>query len=105
MLTATLPATTPQGTQVGRVCIAPVNLLSLFPTLTSLAGLPAKSDNDGPSLVPLLRDPQAAWPHVSITFLAQPGSYGLSAERWRFVHYTNGDEDKGEKGVEFKANG
>lgn len=44
----------PQGTTDGTVCSKPVNLLSLFPTLTALAGLPAKTDNDGPSLVPLL---------------------------------------------------
>jgi len=39
--------------------IYPTNLVSLFPTLTDLAGLPPKADNDGPSLVPLLEDPDA----------------------------------------------
>ncbi len=40
----------PQGTQAGTTCDQPVNLLSLFPTLTQLAGLPDKKTNDGPSL-------------------------------------------------------
>ena len=83
----------PQGTRAGDICPKPVNLLSLFPTLTELAGLPHKADNDGPSIVPLLEDPQADWHHVSVTHLAEPGSFGLSAERWRYIHYANGDEE------------
>ena len=82
-----------QGTQAGVTCSSPVNLLSLYPTLTDLAGLPRKPDNGGPSLVPLLGDPQANWPHASVTHLAEPGSYGLSTERWRYIHYANGDEE------------
>lgn len=91
-----IPKGTPgltQGTPAGAICTRPVNLLSLFPTLTDLAGLPRKPDNDGPSLVPLLQDPKAEWPHVAITYLDEPGSYGLSAERWRYIHYANGDEE------------
>jgi arylsulfatase A-like enzyme len=82
-----------QGTRAGSICQKPVNLLSLFPTLTQLAGLPDKSDNDGPSLVPLLENPNDDWPHASITYLHDPGSYGLSTEHWRMVHYANGDEE------------
>ena len=80
------------GTKPG-VCSKPVNLLSLYPTLTELCGLPLKTDNHGPSLLPLLRDPAADWNHVSITHLGEPGTYGLSAERWRYIHYANGDEE------------
>ncbi len=83
----------PQGTRPGNTCSKPVNLLSLFPTLTELVGLPAKPGNDGPSIVPLLRNPKADWPHVSITHLGEPGSYGLSSERWRLIHYAGGDEE------------
>ncbi|CAN0470598.1 unnamed protein product, partial [Hapterophycus canaliculatus] len=67
------------GTRPGRVCNVPVNLLSLYPTLLELCGLPAKSDNDGSSLVGLLSDPaDAGWKHDSVTFLARPGSYAIS---------------------------
>ncbi len=82
----------PQGTTPG-VCNKPVNLLSIFPTLLELCGLPAEKTHDGPSLLPLLRDPQAAWPHVSLTHLADPGSYSLSAENWRMIHYAGGDQE------------
>lgn len=83
----------PQGTAAGTTCTAPVNLLSLYPTLTRLTGLPDKETNDGPSLVPLLTDPQAEWPHVSITYLGKPGNYGLSGKRWRLIQYDNGDQE------------
>lgn len=83
----------PQGTAPGTVCSEPVNLLSLFPTLVELCGLPGKVDNDGPSLLPLIRDPDMDWPHTSVTFAGRPGTYGLSAEDWRYIHYENGDEE------------
>lgn len=84
-----LPSGTPHETK----CDAPVNLLSLYPTLTELAGLPAKESNDGPSLVPLLDNVSAEWPHVSITYLGRPGNYGLSAKRYRYIEYDNGDHE------------
>lgn len=83
----------PRGTVAGTTCNAPVNLLSLFPTLTELAGLPPQETNDGPSLVPLLRDSRAEWPHVAITFLGRPGNFGLSSHRFRYIAYDNGDEE------------
>lgn len=83
----------PAGTAAGSRCSKPVNLLSLFPTLTELVGLPSKSDNDGPSLVPLLKDPGAEWNHSSVTFLGDGGSCGISTETWRYIRYRNGDEE------------
>lgn len=82
----------PQGTKPG-VCDQPVNLVSLFPTLLDLCGLPATKVHDGPSLSPLLDNPQAEWPHVSISCLHHAGDYGLSAKSWRYIHYANGDEE------------
>ncbi len=82
-----------QGSQAGSICTKPVNLLSLFPTLTDLADLPHKPDNDGPSLVPLLKNPEADWPFVSVTHLNKPDNYALSTESWRYIHYANGDEE------------
>ena len=82
-----------EGTKSGGVCTRPVNLLSLFPTLTELCGLPSKEDNDGPSLVPLLQDPKAEWNHISLTHAHRPGNFGLSAEGWRYIHYQDGGEE------------
>ncbi len=84
----------PKGTQAATVCDAPVNLLSLFPTLTDLCKLPAKPACDGPSLLPLLIDPVAAdWNHDSVTFLAQPGTYAVSGRSHRYIHYADGSEE------------
>ncbi len=91
-----VPVGTPglaEGTKAGSVCRKPTNLLSLFPTLTELAGLPANTASDGPSLVPLLGNPDLDWAHASVTHLSDPGSYGLSTEDWRLIHYANGDEE------------
>ena len=83
----------PKGTKAGSRCSRPVNLLDLFPTLTELAGVLAKEDNDGVSLVPLLEDPKGKWEHSSITYLNGPGAYSISTERWRYIHYKGGDEE------------
>ena len=83
----------PKGTKAGSICSKPVNLLSLFPTLTALAGIDAKKDNNGPSLVPLLENPKGKWNHKSVTYLNHPGSYSIIGQRWRYIHYKEGDEE------------
>lgn len=83
----------PEGTKPGTVCDDPVNLIDLFPTLTSLTGVTAKHDNDGVSLLPLIKNPKKGWGRVSTTHLGEPGSYSLSSREWRYIHYDNGDEE------------
>jgi arylsulfatase A-like enzyme len=83
----------PEGTRAGSVCTRPVSLVDLFTTLTDLCALPTKPGISSRSLVSLLRDPSAPWPHAAITHLNQPQSYALSSERWRYIHYPNGDEE------------
>ena len=75
------------------VCSKPVSLLSLFPTLLQLSGLPSREEHDGPSLIPLLENPDADWPHAAVTYLADPGSYSVSGEAMRLIHYSNGEEE------------
>lgn len=83
----------PAGTKAGGVCDRPVSLVDLFGTLTELCGLPAKPDIASRSLVPLLRDPKAEWPHTAITHLDKPENYAISTERWRYLHYFDGAEE------------
>lgn len=75
------------------VCQKPVSLLSLAPTLLELCGLPAEAAHDGVSLKPLLENPNSDWANVATTFLADRGSYSISGERFRLVHYANGEEE------------
>lgn len=72
---------------------APVSLVSLYPTLLELCGLPPRRENQGPSLVPLLQNSEHGWPHAALTFLAQPGGFSVSDRDWRWIHYPNGDEE------------
>jgi arylsulfatase A-like enzyme len=83
----------PAGTLAGAVCNRPVSLVDLFGTLTALCGLPAKPDIESRSLLPLLRDPAAPWPHAALTQLDLPENYALSTERWRYIHYRGGGEE------------
>ena len=81
------------GTKPGTVCDQPVNLLSLFPTLLDLCGLPENDVNDGPSLLPLLKDSNADWSHQSVTYLSRPGNYAVSGLKHRYIHYADGSEE------------
>jgi arylsulfatase A-like enzyme len=83
----------PEGTRPGSVCDRPVSLVDLFGTLTDLTGLPAKKDAESRSLVPLLRNPRAEWPHAAITHLDRPHNYAISTQRWRYLHYVDGGEE------------
>ncbi|KLU02064.1 Choline-sulfatase [Rhodopirellula islandica] len=84
----------PEGTPSGVVCDAPVNTLSLFPTLLDLCELPSRPQNDGPSLLPLLHDPDSKdWTRDSVTYLSQPGAYAISGRTHRYVHYPDGSEE------------
>lgn len=83
----------PGGTEAGGVCDRPVSLVDLFGTLTELSGLPAKEGIESRSLLPLLRDPEADWPHAAVTHLDHPENYAVSTERWRYLHYRGGEEE------------
>ncbi|MHC4995824.1 MAG: sulfatase [Planctomycetota bacterium] len=84
-----LPGGAPTGARSDR----PVNLLDLFNTMTDLAGLPRKQGLDGASLVPLLKNPKADWPHVSITQLHTPGTFSISSQDYRYIHYHDDSEE------------
>lgn len=81
----------PGITQPGSVCERPVSLVDIYPTLLELAGLPAKSDNDGRSLVPLLRNPKAKWQPALMT--EGPGNHAVRTDRWRYIRYSDGAEE------------
>jgi len=83
----------PEGVKPGSICDQPVSLISLFPTLTDLCGIPAKPGADGNSIVALLKDPMARVDEVAITYLGKVGGFGMSGKDWRYIHYANGDEE------------
>lgn len=71
---------------------APVELLSVYPTLLELCGLPENEQLEGVSLVPLLRDPDSDWEHAAVTTLGQ-GNHAVRDRRWRYIRYADGTEE------------
>lgn len=69
----------------------PVELLSIWPTLTDLAGLPMKDDLDARSLVPLMKNPDMQWDFPVITaHLDESGNGGWQSMRtakYRYIKY------------------
>lgn len=70
----------------------PVELLDLYPTLIELCGLTPRSDLEGLSLMPQLRDPNAPRARPAITTHNQ-GNHGIRSERWRYIRYADGTEE------------
>jgi arylsulfatase A-like enzyme len=75
----------------GRNRTQPVTLLDIYPTLVELCGLPARTDLDGESLQPLLRDPKARRKPAVSTYLAN--NHAVITERWRYIRYRDGGEE------------
>jgi iduronate 2-sulfatase len=85
----------------GRASSRVVELLDLYPTLTELAGVAAPPGLHGRSLVPLLRNPGAAWNHPALTQVRRGGGgtlfngYSVRNEKWRYTEW-----EEGKRGVE-----
>ena len=73
-------------------CSSPVELLSIYPTLVSLCGLPARSDLEGDDITPLLDDAAAAWEQPAITTY-QRGNHAVRSKHYRYIRYADGSEE------------
>ena len=82
----------PGVTKPGSRCDRPVGLVDIYPTLLELAGLPAKEDNDGISLVPLLKDPSRDWERPAL-MTEGPGNHAVRSDDWRYIRYSDGEEE------------
>jgi choline-sulfatase len=80
------------GITRGARCHRPAELLDLYPTLVELCGLPARTDLEGHSLVPQLKDANAKRPWPAITTHNQ-GNHTVRTERWRYIRYADGSEE------------
>ena len=84
----------PGVTRAGSVTDAPVDLMSIYPTLLELAGLPSYEgvEGEGRSIVPLLKDPQAPWPHYALCTHVR-GNHTVRSRRYRYIHYSDGSRE------------
>ncbi len=73
-------------------CSRPVELLSIFPTLVSLAGLPPAEFVEGRSIQPLLEQPTVQWSYPAITTYRQ-NNHAVRSERYRYIRYADGSEE------------
>lgn len=80
------------GVTPGQRCSQPAELLDLYPTLVELAGLPARTDLEGLSLAPQLKDAATKRERPAVTSHNQ-GNHGVRSERWRYIRYADGSEE------------
>jgi arylsulfatase A-like enzyme len=78
------------GGAAGKSSPRTVQLLDIYPTLCAACGIPLPAGLEGHSLVPLAKDPQAAWEHPAYTVTKAGQMFGQSVrtERWRYSEYS-----------------
>jgi arylsulfatase A-like enzyme len=82
----------PGVTKPNTVCERTVDFMSIYPTLTDLAGIPTPKHVQGKSIRPLLADPAAAWTDPAITTHGF-NNHAVRTESQRYIRYANGDEE------------
>ncbi|MEZ4777218.1 MAG: DUF4962 domain-containing protein [Bacteroidia bacterium] len=70
----------------------PVQLLDMYPTLLELLSLPPNPNNEGHSLVPLLKNPKAKWPFPAITAYGR-NNLAIRDSRYRYIRFEDGSEE------------
>ncbi|MDF9798594.1 iduronate 2-sulfatase [Catalinimonas alkaloidigena] len=76
----------------GKIVSEPVELLSLYPTLLELSGLPAYHRNEGRSLVPLIRGEATADEWHAITTFGM-NNHAVRTKDYRYIQYEDGGEE------------
>jgi arylsulfatase A-like enzyme len=82
----------PGVTPAGAVCDSPVDLMSVYPTLCGLAGIPVPGSVEGTGIEQLLRDPKAEWSGAALTTFGR-GNHAVRDSRWRYIRYADGSEE------------
>ncbi len=82
----------PEGYKPNRRTHKTVSLLDVYPTVMDTLGLEIRSDLDGNSLVPLLKDPKAEWKHLALSTVGR-GTHTVRHSRWRYTRYFDGTEE------------
>ena len=82
----------PGLTKAGSVCERPIDFMTIYPTLTDLAGIATPAHVEGKSIRTLLADPQAPWSEPAVTTYEQ-GNHTARVEGWRYIRYSDGGEE------------
>jgi arylsulfatase A-like enzyme len=82
----------PGVTKPDSVCDTPVDLMTIYPTLMDLAGLPTPDHVEGPSIRKLLVEPATSMRRPALTtYLFK--NHALRSARWRYIRYHDGTEE------------
>lgn len=76
----------------GKLVDEPVEMLSIYPTLLELCGLPAYQRNEGNSLVPLTKAENTSTENFAVTTFGM-NNHGLRAATFRYIRYEDGTEE------------
>jgi arylsulfatase A-like enzyme len=79
-------------TKAGGRCDAPVEFLSIYPTLCDLTGLPKPDFLEGVSIRPLLANPQVEWTRPALSSFGF-NNHSVRSAQYRYTRYANGDEE------------
>jgi len=84
----------PGVTTPGSSTNAPVDLMSVYPTLTKLCNLPPNPqiEGEGNSVFPLIKKPTTNWPHYALC-THQRGNHTVRSTRYRYIRYNDGSEE------------
>ncbi|MBX9787587.1 MAG: sulfatase [Pirellulales bacterium] len=82
----------PGVTKPGGICERTVDFMSIYPTLTDLAGIATPSHVEGRSIRALLENPTAEWSQPAMTTFLY-GNHAVRSAGWRYIRYAGGDEE------------
>lgn len=76
----------------GKVIDAPAEMLSIYPTLLELSGLPAYDRNEGKSLVPIMKNLEEQSETYAITTFGRK-NHAVRSTHYRYIRYEDGGEE------------
>ncbi len=81
-----------KGIQKNKIVTTPAEMLSIYPTLLELCGLPAYARNEGLSLAPELKGEPGEKQEFALTTYGW-GNHGIRTENYRYIQYQDGSEE------------
>jgi arylsulfatase A-like enzyme len=82
----------PKLAKAGSKCEHGVDLMSVYPTLCELAGVPVPKHAEGVNIKPMLADPAAEWDTPGLSTMLK-GNHTLVTAQWRYIRYNDGTEE------------
>lgn len=71
---------------------APVELFSLYPTLTDLCNLAPNKSIEAKSIYPLIKNPRLKWDFPTLTTWGR-GNHGIRSGNYHYIRYIDGSEE------------